>query len=185
MKNFFLGKNRLVQSLSMAALLFLSVSAMSEDAPAASSKIAVVDVRIAVLQTELAQSQFADLKKQDDFKNNMESIESLEVELKAMVETYQKDRAVMSAQKREEEEKRIVEKQKDRNYIASKLQQAQKDWAEQSMEAQAQNLTRVLQNLVEEQGIGMLIRADTGVVLHADSSFDISAQVTERLNQIK
>ena len=115
----------------------------------------------------------------------MESIESLEVELKAMVETYQKDRAVMSAQKREEEEKRIVEKQKDRNYIASKLQQAQKDWAEQSMESQAQNLTRVLQNLVDEQGIGMLIRADTGVVLHADSSFDISAQVTERLNQIK
>ena len=67
MKNFFLGKNRLVQSLSMAALLSLSVSAMSEDAPAAaSSKIAVVDVRIAVLQTELAQSQFADLKKQDE-----------------------------------------------------------------------------------------------------------------------
>jgi len=184
-KNFFLGKNRLVQSLSMAALLSLSVSAMSEDAPAASSKIAVVDVRIAVLQTELAQSQFADLKKQDDFKSNMESIESLETELKAMVETYQKDRAVMSAQKREEEEKRIVEKQKDRNYIASKLQQAQKDWAERSMEEQAQNLTRVLQNLVDEQGIGMLIRADTGVVLHADSSFDISAQVTERLNQIK
>ena len=184
-KNYFLGKNRLVQSLSMAALLSLSVSVMSEDAPAASSKIAVVDVRIAVLQTELAQSQFAELKKQDDFKNNMESIESLEVELKAMVETYQKDRAVMSAQKREEEEKRIVEKQKDRNYIASKLQQAQKDWAEQSMESQAQNLTRVLQNLVDEQGIGMLIRADTGVVLHADSSFDISAQVTERLNQIK
>ena len=185
MKNFFLGKNRLVQSLSMAALLSLSVSAMSEDAPAASSKIAVVDVRTAVLQTELAQSQLADLQKQDDFKSNMESIESLDAEFNAMVETYQKDRAVMSVQKREEEEKRIIEKQNDLKYIASKLQQAQKDWEERSMKLQAQNLKRVLQNLVDEQGIGMLIRRDTGTVLHADSSFDISAQVTERLNQIK
>ena len=183
-KNTFFGKNRFAQGVAFAALL-LSMSASLIAEEAAASKIAVVDVRIAVLQTELAQSQFADLKKQDDFKSNMASIESLEVELKEMVETYQKDRAVMSAQKREDEEKRIVEKQKDRNYIASKLQQAQKEWAERSMEDQAQNLTRVLQNLVEEQGIGMLIRADTGVVLHADSSYDISAQVTERLNQIK
>lgn len=184
MKNYFFGKNRLAQGIAFIALL-LSMSAPLTAQEAVASKIAVVDVRIAVLQTELAQAQLAELKKQDDFKNNLASIEGLETELKAMVETYQKDRAVMSAQKREEEEKRIVEKQKDRNYVATKLQQAQKEWAERSMEEQAQNLTRVLQNLVEEQGIGMLMRADTGVVLHADSSYDISAQVTERLNQIK
>ena len=53
------------------------------------------------------------------------------------------------------------------------------------MEDQSQNMQRVLQNLVDEQAIGMLIRADTGVVLHADDSYNISAQVTERLNQIK
>lgn len=170
-----------LSAISLLSLLALPVAAQE----AVAGKIAVVDVRIAVLQTEKAQAGLAELKKQDDFKNNLENIEKVETELKSMVETYQKDRAVMSAQKREEEEKRIVEKQKDRNYIAGKLQQAQKEWAERSMEEQAQNLTRVLQNLVEEQGIGMLIRADTGVVLHADNSYDISAQVTERMNQIK
>lgn len=170
-----------LSAISLLSLLALPVAAQEVVA----GKIAVVDVRIAVLQTEKAQAGLAELKKQDDFKNNLENIEKVETELKSMVETYQKDRAVMSAQKREEEEKRIVEKQKDRNYIAGKLQQAQKEWAERSMEEQAQNLTRVLQNLVEEQGIGMLIRADTGVVLHADNSYDISAQVTERMNQIK
>ena len=183
MKNYFFGKNRFVKSVAFAAVLFMSGSALAQEA--AASKVAVVNLRTAVLQTELAQSQLAELKKQDDFKSNMESIETLDAELKAMIETYQKDRAVMSAQKREEEEKRIVEKQKDLNYIASKLQQAQKEWTERSIEGQSQNLTRVLQNLVEEQGIGLLIRADTGAVLHTDSSYDISAQVTERLNQIK
>ena len=102
MKNTFFGKKRFAQGIAFAALL-LSMSGSLTAEEAAASKIAVVDVRIAVLQTELAQSQFADLKKQDDFKSNMASIESLETELKAMVETYQKDRAVMSAQKREEE----------------------------------------------------------------------------------
>lgn len=167
----------------LLSLLAAPLTAWAQEAVA--GKIAVVDVRIAVLQTEKAQAQFAELKKQDDFKNNMDTIKTLEEELKKMVEAYQKDRAVMSASKREDEEKRIVEKQKDRNYIAGKLQQAQKEWAERSMEEQSQNLQRVLQNLVTEQAIGMLIRADTGVVLHADDSYNISAQVTERLNQIK
>lgn len=172
--------------LSLSAIAFVVLLALPAAAQeAVAGKIAVVDVRVAVLQTEKAQAGLAELKKQDDFKNNMKNIETVESELKKMVETYQKDRAVMSAQKREEEEKRIIEKQKDRNYIAGKLQQAQKEWAERAMDEQAQSLTRVLQNLVEEQGIGMLIRADTGVVLHADNSYDISAQVTERMNQIK
>ena len=148
-------------------------------------KIAVVDVQLAVLQTEVAQAQLSELKEQDDFKKNLQEVSDIEAELKAMVESYQKDRAVMSAQKRAEEEKRILQRQKDGNYIATKLQQSRKEWAEMAMEAQAKNLTLVLQNLVEEQGIGLLLRADGGVVLHAGPRYDISLQVTERLNQIK
>lgn len=179
-------KNLIVKLAMLSGLLAaLIVAPLSAQAQEKASKIAVVDVRIAVLQTEKAQAQFEELKKQSDFKKNLDDVEKIEADLKSMVEAYQKDRAVMSAEKRADEEKRIIEKQKDRNYIASKLQDAQKQWAERAMDEQAQGLTRVLKNLVEEQGIGMLIRADTGVVLHADDSYDISAQVTERLNQIK
>ena len=170
----------LVASATVFSALAFAQSEFSE-----AEKIAVVDVQLAVLQTEKAQAQLAELKEQDDFKNNLKAVSDIEAELKAMVEAYQKDRAVMSAQKRAEEEKRIVEKQKDGNYIATKLQQSRKEWAEMAMEEQAKNLTRVLQNLVEEQGIGLLLRADGGVVLHAGPRYDISLQVTERLNQIK
>lgn len=188
MKNYYLSTryvphllNFLVVTFCVTLCSFVSAQADST----AADKIAVVDVQLAVLQTERAQAQLSELKEQDDFKKNLKAVSDIEVELKAMVETYQKDRAVMSAQKRAEEEKRIVEKQKDGNYIATKLQQSRKEWAELAMEAQAKNLTRVLQNLVEEQGIGLLLRADGGVVLHAGPPYDISLQVTERLNQIK
>ena len=173
-------KTILVTSATVFSALVFSQSEFSE-----AEKIAVVDVQLAVLQTEKAQAQLAELKEQDDFKNNLKAVSDIEAELKVMVEAYQKYRAVMSAQKRAEEEKRIVEKQKDGNYIATKLQQSRKEWAEMAMEEQAKNLTRVLQNLVEEQGIGLLLRADGGMVLHAGPRYDISLQVTERLNQIK
>lgn len=92
----------------------------------------------------------------------------------------------MSAQKRAEEEKRFREKQQDLNYIANKIQQAQKEIVDKIIESQSQNLNTVLNNLVEEQDIGLLLRAGPGgSVLHADKSYDISLQVTERLNQIK
>jgi outer membrane protein len=176
---------RLFNAVVVISVLSLSSIVFAQSESIEAAKIAVVDVQLAVLQTEQAQAQLAELKEQDDFKKNLKAVSDIEAELKVMVEAYQKDRAVMSAQKRTEEEKRIVEKQKDGNYIATKLQQSQKEWAEMAMEAQAKNLTRVLQNLVEEQGIGLLLRADGGVVLHAGSRYDISLQVTERLNQIK
>lgn len=188
MKNLYIFSRCLTRFLNILAVTFaLSlgsfVSAQSDST--AAEKIAVVDVQLAVLQTEQAQAQLAELKEQDDFKNNLKAVSDIEAELKIMVEAYQKDRAVMSAQKRADEEKRIIEKQKDGNYIATKLQQSRKEWAELAMESQAKNLTRVLQNLVEEQSIGLLLRADGGVVLHAGPRYDISLQVTERLNQIK
>lgn len=188
MKYYYLFKGYLVQlfkTLVVTSVLILSAMVFAQSESNEAKKIAVVDVQLAVLQTEQAQAQLAELKEQDDFKKNLKAVSDIEAELKVMVEAYQKDRAVMSAQKRAEEEKRIVEKQKDGNYIATKLQQSRKEWAEMAMEAQAKNLTRVLQNLVEEQGIGLLLRADGGVVLHAGPRYDISLQVTERLNQIK
>lgn len=167
-------------------LFFITIfipKAFSEDN---SSNIAVVNLQLAVLQTEVAQSRLKELELEPDFKKNVEEAESLEAELKKLIETYQKERAVMSAQKRADEEKRFREKQKDLNYIATKIQQAQKELIDKIIDSQSQNLNTVLSNLVEEQDIGLLLRAGPGgSVLHSDKSYDISLQVTERLNLIK
>jgi len=42
------------------------------------SKVAVVDIQRAVLQTEQAQKSLEDLKNQADFKTNMKELEDLE-----------------------------------------------------------------------------------------------------------
>lgn len=151
----------------------------------AAGKIAVVSVQKAVLQTERAKTRLEKLKKQEDYKSNLKKYEGLETEFKKMVEKYQSDRAVMNAEKIAETEKRLKDKNKDLQWLAQKLQQAEKEWAERMMQDIGEDLASVLKNIVREQKIGLLLRADSGVVMSADDSYDISDQVTERLNQIK
>lgn len=148
-------------------------------------KIAVVDIQRAVFQTERAKSQLEALKQQEDFKENLKNIEELEKEYQGIVENYQKERAIMSAEKREEEERRILEKQQDIKYIASKLQQVQKEFGDKVMQEIGPDIQKVLQALVKEQNIGLLMRADTPAIISAGGAFDISDTVTERLNAIK
>ena len=97
-------------------LFFISVFMPQVSGETKDSGIAVVNLQLAVLQTEVAQKRLKELEEESDFKN-IEEAESLEIELKELIETYQKERAVMSAQKRAEEEKRFREKQQDLNYI--------------------------------------------------------------------
>lgn len=149
------------------------------------SRIAVVDVQRAVLQTESAKKRLEEFKKKPEFKENFKEIESLEKDYKKLLERYEKDRAVMSDEKREGEKRKILEKQQDIKYVASKLQQVREEFLEGLLQARAADTQKVLEGLVREQNIGLLLNARTPSVMHADSSYDISDQVTERLNSIK
>ncbi len=171
----------IMQATILVLLLVQSVPASAED----KGRIAVVDIQRAILLTEKARAKLEDLKKQADFKANLESIESLQKEYETMVEKYTKDRAVMSAEKREEEERRILDKQQDMKYVASKLQQAEKEYVQSVVQEFGGSTEEVLKNIVKEQNIGLLLRSDGRAVLHADESYDITEQVVERLNAIR
>lgn len=170
-----------VCALLAAFALMPASSAAKKD----ETRIAVVNVQRAILMTEKAKQKLEELQKQPDFKNNLESIDSMKIEYEAMVEKYKKDRAVMSEEKREEEERRILDKQQDMKYIASKLQQLEKDYIASVTQESGDSLQAVLQKIVEEEKIGLLLRRDAPAIMHADSSYDITELVVERLNAIR
>jgi len=171
--------------LQVCALLATIVLAPLNAVASEESRIAVVNVQRAILMTEKAKQKLDELQKQPDFKSNLESIESMKVELESMVEKYKKDRAVMSEEKREEEERRILDKQQDMKYIASKLQQLEKDYVASVTQEFGDGLQAALQKIVEKENIGLLLRRDAPAVMHADSSYDITELVVERLNAIR
>lgn len=167
------------------ALLVVVALCSSAGVLAEESRIAVIDVQGAILMTEKAKQKLEELQKQPDFKNNLESIESLKTEYEGMVEKYTKDRAVMSAEKRAEQERQILDKQQDIKYIASKLQQLEKEYVESVMQEFGGGVQEVLAKIVEEKDIGLLLRKDSRAVMHAGGSYDITGLVVERLNAIR
>ncbi|NNC55199.1 MAG: hypothetical protein HKO07_05720 [Pseudomonadales bacterium] len=91
----------------------------------------------------------------------------------------------MSDEKREGEKRKILEKQQDIKYVASKLQQVRDEFLENILQSRAADTQKVLEGLVREQGIGLLLNARAPAVMHAEATIDLSDQVTERLNAIK
>lgn len=162
----------------------LTVFLMASSLAVAEGKVAVVNIEQAVLQSEVAVKALDELKKQKEYKENVAELETLEKDLTSMLEKYKKDRAVMSAEKREEQERTLVDKQNDRKYLLGKLQQANKEWAERMLASQAESTMTIVKNIVEEQKIGLLLRAETGAVMHAGPSYDITEAVTLRLNAL-
>ncbi|MBT8139759.1 MAG: OmpH family outer membrane protein [Gammaproteobacteria bacterium] len=165
----------------LLALVLQPLQAYAQNAP----KIAVVDVQRAVLQTESVKKKLEQFKKKPEFKENFKELESLEKEYKKLLDRYEKDRAVMSDEKREGEKRKILEKQQDMKYVASKLQQVRDEFLERILQERAADTQKVLEGLVREQAIGLLLNARAPAVMHADASYDLSDQVTERLNAIK
>ena len=170
---------------SLMSVFAAPVAIAQESAAEARGKIAVVSLRSAILKTERAQASLQALESRPEFKEDLEEYKELRDEIRGMMDAYQKDRAVMSAEKRSAEEKRIVDKRRDFEFVGQKIQQAQQEWEERAMDEQSEATLTVLKNLVEERDIGLLIRADSGMLLHADDAYDISDEVTERLNRIE
>ncbi len=175
--------NNIIGKLTISfTLILFSVIAIADQ----STKIAVVDLQRAVFQTDSAKKKLETLKQEEDMKQNIEEAEKLEAEYKKMVEAYQKNLATMSEEKRAEEERRLLEKQNDMKYLGSKLQQASKELSEDIFKEFSSIAQKVLVDIVKEKNIGLLLRTDVApVVLHADDYYDITNQVTEKLNAVK
>ena len=91
----------------------------------------------------------------------------------------------MSAAEKSGLESKIKIKQADLEHVIKTIQQIKaKLIKELQVEMQNKAMT-ALQEVVETEGIGLLLKSDPEIVIKADTSFDISAKVTEKLNKMK
>jgi outer membrane protein len=67
--------------------------------------------------------------------------------------------------------------------VAKKLQQARGEVAQRVMREMSARARDVIGELVKTEGIGLLLNAQAA--MHADPGYDISAKVTDKLNQTK
>ena len=159
------------------ATLLLSLPAVS----LAQGKIAVVDLQAAILQTDVAQKRLADVRNQEDYKNDKKEFDRLKKEFDDLVAKFQKDAAVMSQDQQLASRKKLANKQADLEHVTKKLQQAEQAAGQALLQELSGVVQEVLRDLIKTEGIGLLMPRAT--VIHADPGYSITAKVTEKLNQ--
>ena len=142
-------------------------------------KMAVLDMNTALLNSEAAQS--VDLELQAETSEDQVKIRNLSEQAQALQEQLQQDAEVMS----ESEQRRIVgqlqEIQNQYEFLVQKLQTLSSERMQQFQQTYAPNLVQAISEVVEEDGYDIVFRAEAA--LYHDNAVDITARVTEKLNQ--
>ena len=168
----------------MSRLLRVALTAMLFSVPAlgwAEGKIAVVDVQAAILNTDIAQTRITEVREQEDYKKNKEEYDRLKSEGEALLKTFQKDAAVMSQEQKVTAQQKLGSMQEDLDHVTNKLQQAEQGAGQALLQEMAPRVQEVLREIIEKDGIGLLLQRQA--VIHAEPSYSITTQVTDKLNQ--
>ena len=161
------------------ATLLMSMASVS----AAATKIAIVDMQRAIMETNVAKKRLKEMQNDRDYKANMREAEKIKKEGEALVAKLKKDGAVMGASQKADLEKRIQGKQADLKHIGTKVQASQQRAMQDiGMEFQG-NAKAAVDKIIKAERIGLLL--DSRSALHADPSYDITAKVTKKLNDLK
>ena len=148
----------------------------------AQGKIAVVNLEAAILQTDLAQARLEEFEKNEDFTSDKTEFENLRKELDQLVQDFQRDQAALSEDQMVAARQKIASKNSDLEYVAKKLQTLQQQNAQQVLQELAPKAQGVLREIITTEGIGLLLQQQ--IAIHADGGFNITAKVTDKLNQL-
>lgn len=159
----------------------LVIAAASPALGWAQGKIAVVDLEKAMLQTDLAQKRLGELQGTAEFKTDKAEYDKLRGELEEMVKAFQKDSAVLSQEQQAAARQKLDAKRDDLEHVTGKLRKAEQTAGQMVLNEIGPRIEPVLLEIIAADGIGLLLKS--AAVIHAEPSYDISAKVTEKLNQ--
>ena len=91
----------------------------------AQGRIAVFDLEATVLNTDVAKQRLNALRNQKEFKNNVSELEQVRKDYEKLVEQFQKDLEILSAEQRQLAKNKIDTKRSDGEHLARKIEAAQ------------------------------------------------------------
>ena len=130
-------KNLLFVPLFLASL-FASISAFAMEG------MAVIDMRNAVLATQVAQDAFKALEEETEYAANIERATLLQTERQAIAEKLQKDAETLSQEEIADMQRDIQEKGKDIEFIVGKVQAKQSETADKVFRDLNPSLQKIL-----------------------------------------
>ncbi|NJN51414.1 MAG: OmpH family outer membrane protein [Gammaproteobacteria bacterium] len=144
-------------------------------------KIAVVNVQRAIGESDEAQALVKRLE--DELQGEQTSIRALNSAISQQQEKLIKDGEVMSDAEKRKVQKEIEDKQIDYQFQVNRLQKTVNDRQQEILGQMAPKLDAVLKDLIAAEKYDLIVHRQN--VLYVDAKHDITAVVTEKLNEKK
>ncbi|MFL2731015.1 MAG: OmpH family outer membrane protein [SAR86 cluster bacterium] len=143
--------------------------------------VAVIDMRTAILSTQVAQEAFKAMAEDEDYATNLEQAKSLEASRQSTAEKLQKEAETLSQEEIIDLQKEFQEQGKDLEFIAGKLQQAQQDTVNKVLAENAQTMQKIVGELIQAKQIQVLL-AQSESIIFSDPALNITDDVTSMLD---
>jgi len=167
----------LLLAAAFVPAMFTSAEALAE------GRIAVVSLQQAILNTDTSQKQLNDLRASADYKKNRAELEGLQKTGKDLVDKLKKDGPTLSKDQQEDLSRKIENTRGDLEHVGRKLQDQEKELAQRLFAEMGNKAKSIVNDLIKSENIGLLL--DSQAALHAEGNYNITAKVTEKLNQSK
>ena len=143
--------------------------------------VAVIDMRTAVLTTQVAVDAFKALEEEADYSSNLEEAQAIQAERQAIAEKLQKDLETLSQQEINQMQKDIQDKGKDLEFLAGKIQQAQEETAQAVFASTGAAMQKIIGELIQAKQIKVLLQKNDSL-LFSDPALDLTDDVTSMLD---
>jgi outer membrane protein len=150
----------------------------SADTP--SAKIAVVDARIAIFSSTAAQNALKTFEESADFISLKAKYESSSADFQAMAKEAETKRLTWSPEELAEHQKKMSYVKADAELAIQKITSEQKQLEQRVLQDLAPLVEQALQEIVKEEGITVLLRAES--VLLAKPEISITIKVADRID---
>jgi len=164
-------------SLVLMTFVFLAVPGMVF----AEGKVAVFNLQAAIINTDAAQAKIKAFQENAEIVDLKAKYESIIADLTKMDQDQKTNGVTWSQDKKNEIRKQMDFKRADLENEAKKLQGENDRFLQGILQENAKAAQAVVQELIKSEGIGLILNAES--VVFADSSYDISAKITDRLNK--
>ncbi len=168
---------KICRLMLLPVLLLTAGSAFAEEL-----KIAVVNVQRAIGECDEAKALIAKLESRSRCRQDRRQ-ESRIPQITQLQEKFVKDGDVMSDPEKRKLQKEIEDKQIDYQFQVNKLQKVVNERQQDILQQMAPKLDAVLKDIIAKDQYDLVIHRQN--VLYVDPKYDITAQVTETLNQKK
>lgn len=142
--------------------------------------IGIINLEQALFNTDAARTLEENTRSQ--FRSDEERLERLNGELREIIERAQRDESILSEDELRQLNSDAEEKQVQMQVIAERLQNAWNQRQQQFIESQRQFLGQAIEAVVQEGSYDIVLNAEA--VAYFNNSFDITALVTAKLNEL-